>query len=332
MILKNSGRPKFKIKHIQPLWGSKITQLQLLRDSMPDATLVSFDIEGLLPRTTELGLAIISVNENRPHFCPGRSRFYIENHVQAFTIDIREGPSLNYESERLGETIRVETDTEAGFAMEKILAKFQDSGRRRLILVGYDMYSEFQWISEQYPLLAPYFTAWVDVQELMASKCKVTQLGLTDALRALGIADNRHNLNRHSAANDAVRNLAVLAGILSGSECTIELLPDRDQNKIRKYTSLPHARQIGPTTRYPFTAHVGAVDGIPLPVRTPKELSTMYAGYSLKAVGVNSKTRRLVTIWWMAFHTLESLKSFMLDIEGSNIEGKILKVVQTTGL
>jgi hypothetical protein len=141
MITKND-RPSFKICHIEPFWNSRIRNLESLKYYMSDAILVAFDMEGWRGNITELGLAILSTDdENKPRYCPGRCRFYDENKVQAFTIEIHKKPRTNYEFKRHGDTIRVESEEEAIPVLERILAQLQGSGR--LILVGYAMYTEF---------------------------------------------------------------------------------------------------------------------------------------------------------------------------------------------
>jgi hypothetical protein len=65
---------------------------------------------------------------------------------------------------------------------------------------------------------------------------------------------------------------------------------------------------------------------------TFKEICKAYASFDLKAVGMNSKSWRVVSIWWMAFNTSKSLQEFILWIEESAVNGKRLKVVLVTGI
>ncbi len=198
------GKPRFKTNHIEPFWSNVVTSLAKLKDVMPESVLVAFDIEGFLETIKEIGLAILTVTESTPRFGIGRRHFFEDNNVQAFTIDIRDRPQRHYEVERHGQTICIDNGLEAGPAMEKIIKDFQSLGKRKFILIGYAMATEMRWISEHYPAVAQYFSAWADVQQLIATQCDNAYLGLTNALQALNIIDNRNRARRHSAANDAV--------------------------------------------------------------------------------------------------------------------------------
>lgn len=292
---------------------------------MSNNVLVAFDMEASPQIRSEMGLAILLVGENTPHFCIGRCRFFDENDVQAFTIEIHERNKKQYEFKRHGETIYVENELQAGPAIEKILMDFQNLGK--LILVGYDLQMEFKWISEHYPSLASYFSAWVDVQELVTAKCEGVQLGLTGAVQNLGMIDNRHNSQQHSAANDAVRDLAVLAGLLSGTKL---ITTPQCKDQIKGCSSLAPVKAFRDWTQYPFSVRLATMDGGPLPQISPRNLAEVFAGYDLKAVGSNRKNN--VHIWWMAFYTLESLREFIRDNESLKVEGKALKVILVTGI
>ncbi len=323
------GKPSFKTHHIEPLWSNVITSLKELKDIMPDSVLVAFDIEGAFGTIKELGLAMLTVTESTPRFGIGRRHFFEDNNVQAFTIDIRDRPQRHYEVERHGQTICIENGIEAGPAMEKILKDFQGLGKRKFILIGYAMATEMKWISGHYPAVAQYFSAWVDVQQLIATQCDAAYLGLTNALQALNIIDNRNCARRHSAANDAIRALTILAGLLAGK--TLATKPKRD-DWVKIHRSLPSLKSFGPWTRYPFAVRVSAVDGSFLPDITLKDLVELFASYNLKAVGMNEKNRVRRRILWAAFHTVESLRDFIMHVEDEGVGGKRLKVIVATGL
>ena len=162
-----NGRPKFDTKPIEPLWRSKIDNIETLQEQMKGATLVAFDIEFSFNITAELGLSTLVVNQNNPHACIGRLRFQHENHVEAFTFEI--GAQCNRADEyvyRRDMIQRVWSDKEAAAAIEKTLRRFRKAGR--LILVGDDAYVEFRWLSE-HP------TSGITVLSLV--RCSRTALG-----------------------------------------------------------------------------------------------------------------------------------------------------------
>lgn len=326
MILAN-GKPKFKTSHIEPTWSAEIETIGHLKNHMLNTILVSLDIEACRGAVSELGLAMLAVNEDNPHYCIGRSRFFDENNVQALTIDFREKPTRNYEHKRHGQTLQVKDEHEASVIMEKTLSEICDG--KKLILLGYDMYTEFQWISERRPAMALYFSAWIDVQELIARKCSEPQLSLTNALRALEIIDNRHGTTRHSAANDAVRIVAVLAGLLKDKTPVIER-PIKPS--VLRYTKVPSRRDCGAHTKYLFSARIATKDYELLPKCTLADLCKAYAIFDLKAVDMNSCKNKPIRIWWFAFNTLKSLEDFVHQVHGTKMNGEELKVVWTTGV
>jgi len=120
----------------------------------------------------------------------------------------------------------------------------------------------------------------------VTAQCEGLRLGLTGAVQGLGIIDNRHNSQQHSAANDAVRDLAVLVGLLFGTEL---ITTPRCKDQVKGYSSLPHVKAFRDWTQYPFSVKLATTDGGPLPQLSPRNLAEMFAGYDLKAVGLNRK-------------------------------------------
>jgi hypothetical protein len=96
----------------------------------------------------------------------------------------------------------------------------------------------------------------------------------------------------------------------------------------------PHylAESFRPGTRYLLSASISTADGSCFPNRALADLCKAYASFNLKAVGMNSKSAKLVNIWGIAFSTLEPLQEFILKIERSYVDGKRLKVILVTGI
>ena len=329
MPFKKNGRPAyFLTAHLKPFWSSKITSLEELKERMSNHVLVGFDMEGYHGNTSEIGLAMLATSGTTPHAYLNRRQFSDGNCIQAFTIDIQKRWKKNSEPKKHTQITSVDDELQAGPACEKILAGFRDLGP--FILVGYDLSTEFKWISEKYPAFASHFSALLDVQELVGRGGSGPFLGLTNALHGLGIVDNRHNYHYHSAANDAVRSLAILAHLLSGAKLAFKSPSNKDE--VKRWSSLPHLRQCGPRTNHPFSARVSTTDGDALPALSLKELANLYASYNLKAVAMNCNNQQRGKIWWLAFHTLESLKDFLRDFEGTLIEGRSLKVILAIGI
>ena len=313
-------KPKFDTRSIELLWRSKIDNIESLREQMKGATLIAFDIESSFGITTELGLSTLVVNQDNPHACIGRLRFQHENHVQAFTFEI--GPKCNHGNEflyRRDMIQRVWSDQEAAAAIEKTLRRFWKAGP--LILVGYDAYVEFRWLSEN-PTLALQFSAWCDVQELLSVHCDSAQIDLGHALLGLKIIDNRQVVNGHSAANDTVRTLAILAALLDGKEYVAP--PAR----IPSYNCIPRHTSFAATGRFSKAVRISNASGGPLPRRSPADLIQMYSSFDLKAVGMNSKGgSRVAEIWWIAFNSAQSMQEFIHTVDGSEVEEQTLVVI-----
>lgn len=210
------------------MYDSKIPDFQTLRERLATSTLVAFDTEGVRQhfegRTigsddiSELGVAVFPPGEGCLHLLRNLFQFYDDNNIEAFTIRVYErsyGPAVRMMTER--------SPKEAGPRRFEFLSSFE--GDR--ILLGFDMYFEWKWISRQYPSFAKLFTSWCDVQELvsqryvqlpsqpdtLAPECPVRSLAST--LKAMSFYGWTRNHQIHGRAADAVKVLAVLSGLLS---------------------------------------------------------------------------------------------------------------------
>lgn len=189
------------------------------------------------------------------------------------------------------------------------------------------MQMEFKWISEHHPALASSFAAWEDVQELVTAQCGGVRLGLTDAVSGLGIIDNWRNSHQRSAANDAVRHLAVLAGLLAGVKL---MATPRCKSGVEGSELVPRVKAFRDWGQFRFSVRLVAADGGKLAGLCARDLVEMFAGYGLMVVGLNCMDG--IDIWWLAFDTLGSLKRFICDNESLKVEGKAVKVMVVTGM
>jgi hypothetical protein len=283
MLLK--GNPKFCTKHIHSLWKAKIPDLKTLEECIPESLLVAFDIEGFAHDINEVGFAIIH-NKSQVPFLPldgNLGTFYSKNEVQAHTIEIREkGARKSYKRKKFGTSVTVGA-ADVGATLVQMLSGLDPKGTRKLILVGFDMNTEFEWISKKCPELSSLFTAWVDIQEIVEerSPCEF-RASLVDVVNSLNFTGTggMKGKSPHRAANDTVRFLAILSGLISLDSFVICKIP-----KVALLTHLPR-----PNSRYPFTARVTAADEekLPLEFNTPGSLSKVFAKYDPKAVAMNS--------------------------------------------
>ena len=117
------------------------------------------------------------------------------------------------EPKQFGNTVLTNSEDEIGKLIEEMLLAYMSEGKP-VILAGFGFYTELHWISHTCPFLATRFSAWIDIQDVASQQFGMSrQIGLTDTLKALQIKDWRSRFNRHYAANDAIRCLAVLSGL-----------------------------------------------------------------------------------------------------------------------
>jgi len=295
--------------------------------------LIALDIEGIdrvNQGPNEIGLAFLRFDAGGGKvcmLCPGTSRFYDENKIQAHTIQIRDRmPTFNLrkrEPLKYGSAVIVDTK-QLGSTIDKILSKYAQESPN-LILLGFSMSAEVKWIAQQCPSLSLHFAAWADVQGFAAERAGGRTLGLIHTLKAMGIRDWRPI--RHRAANDAVRCLAALSGLISTDPSTFTV-PQR-QTGFQYFSKLPKGSRLD---NHPFAVRITTADGSKLPyeISTPEHLSKLFVEYEIKAVGLNACTERVrangVKIWWISFRTLEALEEFVDKVNGSTLYGKTLYV------
>ncbi|KAF2670054.1 hypothetical protein BT63DRAFT_454235 [Microthyrium microscopicum] len=221
----NHHPPGFRTSPIKKLWEAAITDVVALINDMLDTTLVSFKIEfqGMTSDIREFGIAILPPTNEGLRFRPGRHEVYQDNNIEAFTYKLHDTATIqdprNYQREHFlhGSVTVTNSHQETGQAIEKVLAPFQERGQKT-ILVGYNLSREFKWLSKHCPDLAKKFDAWLDIFELVHPDKQIKPPSYRNVLRGMGILDNSHLFNHRNAANDAVRNLAILAGFMQGRQ------------------------------------------------------------------------------------------------------------------
>ena len=91
MILKGSGQPRFRTKHIIALRKSKIPGLKTLKERIPSLLLVALDIKSSAQGISEIELAFLRVRGQEPQLCGDGTlqTFHSQNKVQTYTIQVR---------------------------------------------------------------------------------------------------------------------------------------------------------------------------------------------------------------------------------------------------
>ena len=321
--------PGFRINHIRALWDSRISSLEGLKKSIHGSVFVAFDIEGFVDDINEIGFAVLDSKAETPRLPSdgNLATFYSENEVHAHTIEILEkGRRRNYVRETFGYRIPAVPFDEVEPTLVGNLSVLKPEGVGDLILVGFAMNTEWDWISRKCPSLASIFTAWVDLQDIVgAQSSSKLPISLTDAVKPLNFTGIGGNKRHHSrAATDAVWFLALLCRLKSSETFIVK----------KEQRTLPLSHLPRPSSKHPFTARVTTADGDKLPseFNSPRSLSKLFAKYQPVAVGLNNNkdnvSRNGVRIWWISLASLELLTEFAAEVGGSTIRGKEVAVAQ----
>jgi hypothetical protein len=316
--------PEFA-KRLGPIWQSTvpIQDLATLKKHITSSTLIAFDLEGHVAQINEIGLASLSISEVKK-LQPlatedgGLRRYYDENEVQAHTIIIwEEREKRKQEAIKYGGHVTVHKEEVGKTLLELLSTIGPDSD---LTLVGYDMYSEFDWISRECPSFLSRFKHWVDVQEIV-EECCGSRPSLLNTLAAMKIIDRDPTKSHgHRAANDAVRTLAVLSNLVSFGSFDYQ----QDTRTKLFSTSPRHWRN------FPFKARITTRDNSILPpcIKTPRALATLFKAYSPTAVLIDSRTAavRGVRVWWVCVPSECTLDALAAGVDGSILDGQELAI------
>jgi hypothetical protein len=336
MKLKNGKKP--------PLDGFRKLNVDVktLRDLALTSLFVAFDLEfsgntgdSASRNIIEAGLAFSQLDANH---ClqpiPQNSNletFFEQNQIKAYSIRSIEVPEkkATRESLKFGTKLLINSSEFNSTIIELLSTSITLLPRKHVVLVGWSMIAELEWIAHNCPQFMSYLTAWADLQDLVISKDPPS---LLRTLQAIGVADHDpDSKNRsHRAANDAVRCLAVLFRLFTES---IHI-----PQTVAQYSRIP-ALPKGPPPgiprtaqpKYPFGVYVYAAGGSPLPAicHTPNSLHHKFSSYNLRAVGLDRKEIRengFCKCWWLAFQTLEGLNRFVADHNGASIQGIPLSI------
>jgi hypothetical protein len=147
MLLK--GNPSFQVKHISSLWESKIPSLKALKGFIPGSLLVAIDVQFPSQGTSEIGVAFLPVNTEQSLQLPGDGTLrtlYHQNAIQTHTIEIYDRMLKRHPGEgvKYGSSISVDAENVTA-TIVKLISATKHAGS--LLLVGFDMYAEFKWMS-----------------------------------------------------------------------------------------------------------------------------------------------------------------------------------------
>jgi hypothetical protein len=154
---------------------------------------------------------------------------------------------------------------------------------KQLILVGLSLQSDFERMSLDFPGIIELFSGWVDLSTLMKAQSLAPaklDTGLGTALKAFRYPYSDTGFNcRHQAANDAVRTLAALHGLMDPQNVASILLRQREFPGIEIAAGVDHfASKV-----YRALLHV---DGKELPPSIDSAQKLALAVQNFKPIGV----------------------------------------------
>lgn len=318
------GKEPAFVKLLGPAWQNvnHIRSREELKACVDDCILIAFDLEGWVTRVSEVGLATLRVSPAKPllafqdgNLGPFQEDNLIAGHTVMISEYLRDRTSLpaKYSDNRCVSKDDIER------TLHEITPPNGSEAPKR-ILVGYDLYTEFEWVAQVCPSFLENFDYWVDVQELVEEAC-----GSRPSLSKLmaspsGKDPATTNQYRHRAAVDAVKSLAV----------TSILVSDQEMNYKAPAPIKLHPRTPRKWEETAFRARITAEDGDRLPARisTPRSLAKQFSAYDLKIAFVDE--RKLLDgraeEWWMAVYTEAKLDELAEAFDHSVIDGQELKV------
>ncbi|KAI0451697.1 hypothetical protein F5B21DRAFT_527630 [Xylaria acuta] len=308
-------------------------------DSLKQAsryTLVAIDFTGqhtlksMTTGITEVGLAVMTspitgygMNPTALEQNKTLEGFVRENDVESRYMKIRQpGPiETSPDPYRLG-IINFITPEEVATSLATLLQTIWERRTRPIILVGFDIAFDLTAILSFYSDITPYFSSWVDLQQIMTTFTAQQSPGLRETLLAFGFAQDDLSIcgrrDQHTAGNDAVRKLAVLTNLLhlkNGSRLNISVQP-KDGHPLWKYWS---GFRPAPSETNRFAAYIRvrgkAVNSV---ISDLTELFGLFPDWKPTTVGW-TRDRQYACI---CLPSEEDLKRFITEFHGKEFKGE----------
>ncbi|KAI1195191.1 hypothetical protein F5X97DRAFT_345896 [Nemania serpens] len=342
----HEGCRLFKTKHWQNLWRSNVTTLDALKNSAKSpCTFVAIDFEGLYSkddevlRVTDIGIAVLpfpgSITTTPTPALDASSfpnqrlqSFFEQNDIECYWLRLkgkrRFGPKDTCHFGQLQEIEPAQTEA----ALVDLLKSVQQRSDSPLVLVGFDPVFEFTTIASHLSQIFQFFSSWVDLQEVVTEISGArTTYGLRDTLGALGFMPGDLALTGrktgHNAADDTIRELAVLVNLLQLQE-GITLQIEGRHKKRDGIQRTWNGRAPCPKELYPFTTRV-YIQGKLLSSILPhlNHLFNIFSIYDPVAVGLSGGGN----YGWVSLSSLQGLNRFIKGVHGKELKGEIWNVV-----
>ncbi|KPM46011.1 hypothetical protein AK830_g532 [Neonectria ditissima] len=319
MRYQNEENQNYKWRHLGHLLQRNIPNLETLQKVASHTAFVAIDAEpwGYDGKdAAEIAISVIQLADINQHGDPPttltslRERFSVQTHT--LKVCGREQGKCQREP-TMGKIELVQPD-EVESALVNILESVQPidvtvSASSKALesfelptftLVGFDLQFEIRVLSTQYPGLLPYFSSWIDLQEVV--KDVRTNLwncapSMRDTLIAFGFGDDflavTSKTTPHSAGTDTVRMVGLLVKLLSfplGKGVQIERTGTRSWSgrkaagRYKKNARLFSRSRPSPRELYPFTARIRRRGGTATKM-TAKSILDIFSEFNPTAVG-----------------------------------------------
>ncbi|KAI0440779.1 hypothetical protein F4803DRAFT_526178 [Xylaria telfairii] len=343
----HEGCRHFKTSHWQTLWRNNLTTLDALKNSVKSpCTFVAIDFEGLRSKKdeplgiTDIGIAVLPfprpTTQPTPDNPPVQSQrlqiFFEQNTIECHWLRLKgtrqiPGPK---DTCHFGQLQEIEPTTTEAVLVALLKSVQQRSGLNTpLVLVGFDLFFEFVTITSHFSQILQFFSSWVDLKDIATEVSEPKNCyGLRDTLRAFGFAPGdiatSGGRNGHNAADDTIRELAVLVNLLQLPQESVPLHIETKPKKRYEVQRFWNGRAPGPKELYPFTARVyikGKLLGHLLPHWA--HIFDIFSAYNPIAVGLATGG----PYGWVSLSSLEGLNRLIEDVHGKQLKGEMWNIV-----
>lgn len=318
------------------LFNNRITKLQGLQNALQGLAFLAIDTEHVTITSDkdhilhQVGLAYFPAPAPDSPTLPNAERpnlqdFYATKQLKGLTLNIKIDQDTQDSLVRAGGHRGMPVRRAHRFGQERqvdlegleaaILDFIQSCDKKEsLVMVGYGMAAEWEYLSTQFPQAMRFFSAWADLRDISKDIAPVGNVaGLTSLLKIFryhwqdlkpgredlggGVADN--------AEDDAVATCA-LAGALLLLENQQKLRLRQECGRIAGIFAKKKGFQRPSTKQSPFIATIRARGPLPRSLNTPMKLARRFFNYSPQSTGLISEC-----IGYIAFGDKEQLDYFI---------------------
>lgn len=331
------------------LFNNRITTLQGFHNAIKDSAFLAIDTEHV-PITSErdrilhqVGLAYLPRDSPQIDptgiIQPRLKDLYTNKKLHVLTLNIsKEGqedlirlgghrgmPARR--PHRFGREQQVDIEDLEAIIMDFI--KSHNDNNTNLVMVGFELAAEWEYLFTVFPQVMPLFSAWLDLRDIAADITSVGVIpGLVSLLQVFGfhwkdIQPGRGDRGIADNAGDDVVAIHALANALLFPENQEKLRFRQECGRIARIFTKRKGFQTPTKIRDPFTATIH-VQGQSLPssINSGMRLARQFFNYSPQFVGIMSQDLAYIT-----FKSQNQMNQFIIAVHGLVLQtGEILSV------